>query len=209
MRNVLADLAVEVEAGTAMVLRVARAMDEGLADPAAHAFARLGTAVAKFWTNKRCPGFVYEAMECLGGIGYVEESILARLFRESPVNSIWEGSGNVICLDVLRAIEREPASLDAFLAELELAMGIDVRYDGAVGRLKTDLADRDDIELRARRITELLALTLQGSLLLRHAPSAVANAFCATRLGGAGGTTYGTLPPGTNLDAILDRAWVE
>ena len=207
MRNVLADLAVEVEAAIAMVLRVARAVDEGNTDPAAHAFARLGIAVAKYWTNKRCPGFIYEAMECLGGSGYVEENILPRLFRESPVNSIWEGSGNVICLDVLRTIAHEPASLDAFFAEVNLASGQDVHLDEAVAQLKADLAQHHELELRARRITELLALTLQGSLLLRHAPPAVADAFCATRLADAGGMTYGTLPPYAKLDAILNRAW--
>ncbi len=207
MRNVLADMTVETEAAVALVLRVARAMDEGYSDPQARVVARLATAVTKYWTNKRTPQFIYEAMECLGGIGYVEENILPRLFRESPLNSIWEGSGNVICLDVLRAMQKEPDSAQVFLAELESARSADARLDTAIDQLKQELADTADMELRARRVTERMALCLQGSLLVRHAPAAVADAFCATRLAGDWGMNYGTLPSGADLNAILARAW--
>ncbi len=199
MENVLADLCVESEAATATALRLARAFDEG-----DHAFRRLATAVAKFWVCKRTPPLVAEALECLGGNGYVEESQLPRLFRESPLNSIWEGSGNVNALDVLRAVGREPESVAAFLAEVELAAGADARLDRAVAELKDELADPDDAELRARRLVERLALALQGSLLVRHGDPAVADAFCASRLGGGGGV-FGTLPRGLELGAIVER----
>ena len=209
MKNVLADLAVECEAATTMMLRIARAFDDGHADEQARMFSRLATAVAKFWTNKRAPQFIYEAMECLGGIGYVEENILPRLYREAPVNSIWEGSGNVICLDVLRAMEREPAAVQAFMAELEAARGADARLDRALDTLKEELARRDDPQLRARRLTERMALCLQASLLVRVAPPAVADAFCATRLNGDGGYVYGSLPPAADVDAIIARARID
>ena len=199
MENVLADLCVESEAATATALRLARAFDED-----DHAFRRLATAVAKFWVCKRTPPLVAEALECLGGNGYVEESQLPRLFRESPLNSIWEGSGNVNALDVLRAVGREPESVAAFLAEVELAAGADARLDRAVAELKDELADPDDAELRARRLVERLALALQGSLLVRHGDPAVADAFCASRLGGGGGV-FGTLPRGLELGAIVER----
>jgi putative acyl-CoA dehydrogenase len=199
MENVLADLCVESEAATATALRLARAFDEG-----DHSFRRLATAVAKFWVCKRTPPLVAEALECLGGNGYVEESQLPRLFRESPLNSIWEGSGNVSALDVLRAIGREPDSVAAFLAELELAAGADGRLDRAVAELKRELADAGELELRARRLVERLALALQGSLLVRHGDPAVADAFCASRLDGAGGV-FGTLPRGLELGAIVER----
>ena len=199
MENVLADLAVESEAATVTALRLARAWDEGDRD-----FRRLATAVAKFWICKRTPPHVAEALECLGGNGYVEESQLPRLFRESPLNSIWEGSGNVNALDVLRALSREPDSVAAFLAEVELATGADARLDAAVARLKDELADDADLEPRARRLVERLALALHGSLLVRHGDDAVADAFCASRLGG-GGSVYGTLPRGLELRPIVDR----
>jgi putative acyl-CoA dehydrogenase len=199
MENVLADLCVESEAATATALRLARAFDEG-----DDAFRRLATAVAKFWVCKRTPALVAEALECLGGNGYVEESQLPRLFRESPLNSIWEGSGNVNALDVLRAVEREPQALEAFLAEVELAAGAEPRLDAAIGALKDELGEPADLELRARRLVERLALVLQGSLLVRHGDAAVADAFCASRLGD-GGAVYGTLPPGLELGAIVDR----
>ena len=199
MENVLADLCVESEAATVTALRLARAFDEG-----DHAFRRLATAVAKFWVCKRTSPLVAEALECLGGNGYVEESQLPRLFRESPLNSIWEGAGNVNALDVLRALEREPESVAAFLAEVELAAGADTRLDRAVAELKDELADPGDIELRARRLVERLALALQGSLLVRHGDPAVADAFCASRLDAAGGV-FGTLPRGLELGAIVER----
>jgi putative acyl-CoA dehydrogenase len=199
MENVLADLAIESEAATVTALRLARAFDEG-----DHAFRRLATAVAKFWACKRTPPLVAEALECLGGNGYVEESQLPRLYRESPLNSIWEGSGNVNALDVLRALEREPEATAAFMAEVELAASADPRLDAAIGRLKVELADGAEPEPRARRIVERLALALQGSLLVRHGDPAVAAAFCASRLDG-GGSVYGTLPPGLDPRAIVDR----
>ncbi|MBI3993246.1 MAG: acyl-CoA dehydrogenase family protein [Candidatus Lambdaproteobacteria bacterium] len=206
MRNVLADLALEVEAATTLVMRIARAFDEAAGDESARALARIGIAIAKFWNNKRAPGQIYEAMECLGGAGYVEESPLPRLFRESPLNSIWEGSGNVICLDVLRAMRREPLTTAVFLEEVTRARGADRRLDGAIERLKALLGGTDDQELRARQLTEQMALTLQGSLLVQHAPAAVADAFCASRLDPERGFSYGTLPPDVQFDAILQRA---
>jgi putative acyl-CoA dehydrogenase len=208
MRNVLADLAVESEAATTLALRLAAAYDatdhDG-ADPHEVAFARLATAVGKFWVCKRQPGLVAEALECLGGNGYIEDFDLARIYRELPLLSIWEGSGNVAALDALRAIAREPHTLDAFFGELDLAAGVDARYDDAVDRLKKELTDFDDIQLRARRIVELMALVFQGSQLLRHAPSAVADAFCASRLGRDWGGAFGTLPAGLDLEPILER----
>jgi putative acyl-CoA dehydrogenase len=195
MQNVLADLCVESEAATATALRLARAYDEG-----DDAFRRLATAVAKFWVCKRTPPLVAEALECLGGNGYVEESQLPRLFRESPLNSIWEGSGNVNALDVLRAVEKEPATLEAFLAEVELAPEL----HGTVARIRAELSEPDGLEGGARRVVERLALALQGSLLVRHGDPAVAGAFLASRLGD-GGAVYGTLPPGLGLAAIVDR----
>ncbi len=207
MQQVLADLAVEVEASTALVMRVAESMDRAHADEQERLLARIATAVTKYWTNKRAPVAIYEAMECLGGNGYVETSILPRLYREAPVNSIWEGSGNVICLDVLRAMEREPETVPALLREAERGRGADARLDAALDRLRGAVTDGADAQLRARSLTELMALTLQGSLLVRHGAPAVAEAFCATRLGGEGGATFGTLPVGTERMAILERIW--
>jgi putative acyl-CoA dehydrogenase len=199
MENVLADLAVESEAATVTALRLARAWDDDDIP-----FRRLATAVSKFWICKRTPAHVAEALECLGGNGYVEESQLPRLYRESPVNSIWEGSGNVNALDVLRALAREPESVAAFLAEVEIAAGADPRLDAAIAKVKDELADGTDQEPRARRLVERLALALQGSLLVRHGDEAVAVAFCSSRLGD-GGAVFGTLPPGLPLAAIVDR----
>ncbi|HEY7213017.1 MAG TPA: acyl-CoA dehydrogenase family protein [Thermoanaerobaculia bacterium] len=202
MRNVLADLAVESEAATTAMMRLARAYDAEADAP----FRRLATAVLKYWTCKRAPVHAAEALECLGGNGYVEEWGLARLYREAPLNSIWEGSGNVQCLDVLRAIQKSPESLAALFDEIGEARG-DVRLDGYVRDLQKELGDLRDVETRARRLVERLALALQASLLVRHAPSAVADAFCASRLGG-GGRAFGTLPAGTDFGAILERALV-
>jgi putative acyl-CoA dehydrogenase len=207
MKAGLADMALEVEAGVALTMRVAEAMDRGHTDPAEHLFSRVAVAVTKFWTNKRMPQFTYEAMECLGGIGYVEENVLPRLFRESPVNSIWEGSGNVICLDVLRAMVKAPDSIDLFLAEVGKAKSGHPAFDAALGRLSAEFGRTNDLEARARRVTEAMALVLQGALLLQHAPAAVAEAFCAARLGGDGGMAFGTIPADTDVDAILERAW--
>jgi putative acyl-CoA dehydrogenase len=205
MRNVLADLALEVEAATALMLRLARAFDAAGEDPAERAFARIATAVAKYWVCKRAPQMIGEAMECLGGNGYVEEAILARLYREAPVNAIWEGSGNVICLDVLRAMVREPETLPALRTEIALAQGADPRLDAALARIDADLAGPADAETRARGVVERLAVALQASLLLRVAPAPVADAFCASRLAD-GGRLFGTLARDTDFPALLERA---
>ena len=206
MRNVLADLALEAEAALALTLRIGRAMDEAETDPAAAALARIGTAIAKYWVCKRAPGHVGEALECHGGPGYIEESILPRLYREAPINSIWEGSGNVMCLDVLRAMAREEAAGPAILAELDAAGGGNRLLDAATDRLKDALADKADLELRARHLTESMAVALQGALLVRHAPAAVADAFCASRLGDRWTGAYGALPAAVDFEAVIERA---
>jgi putative acyl-CoA dehydrogenase len=206
MRNVLADLAVESEAATTLALRLAGAVDRAArGDEGEQAFKRVAVAVGKYWVTKRLPAHAAEALECLGGNGYVEDSGMPRLYREAPLNSIWEGSGNVQALDVLRAMVREPASVEAFLAELDQARGADRRLDTAVAGLKAGLADLEDVELRARRLVERMALALQGALLVRHAPPPVADAFCATRLAGDWGHAFGTLPRGVDVDGVLAR----
>jgi putative acyl-CoA dehydrogenase len=206
MLNVLADLAVESEAATAAALRLARAFDAGAGDEHEAALVRLVTPVIKYWTCKRAPQHAAEALECLGGVGFVEESDLPRLYRQSPVNGVWEGSGNVICLDVLRALARAPETLDAYWLEVDAAAGGDTRLAGAVKELRAELSDLEAIEVRARRVVERMALVFQGALLVRHAPPAVADAFCATRLAGEGGRAFGTLPPGVDARAIVERA---
>ncbi len=207
MRVVLADLAVESEANTLTALRLARAFDEAArGDEGADAFRRVACAVGKYWVCKRQPTVVGEALECLGGNGYVEESIMPRLFRESPLNGIWEGSGNVICLDVLRALAREPLALDAFLAELDAAAGADRHLDAAVARVRTELGDPEGIEARARRVVEAMALALQGSLLVRFGHPAVADAYCASRLARDEGFALGTLPSTIDVATIVERA---
>jgi putative acyl-CoA dehydrogenase len=208
MTNVLADLCVESEAATLSAMRLGRAYDEA-SDPEgpedAQAFKRIATAVLKYWICKRTSPHAAEATEVLGGNGYVEESGLPRLYREAPLNSIWEGSGNVMCLDVLRALIKEPGTREAFLAELETSAGADPRLDAHVERLRRELSDPADLELRARRVVEAMALALQGSLMVRHAPHAVADAFCASRLAGDAGHAFGTLPPGLDFGAIIER----
>ncbi|GHC55784.1 acyl-CoA dehydrogenase family protein [Streptomyces flavofungini] len=206
MRNVLADLAVESEAATTLALRLAAAYDDG--GEREQAFLRLAVPAAKYWVTKRCTPLAGEALECLGGNGYVEESGMPRLLREAPLNSIWEGSGNVQALDVLRALQREPQALAAFLEEVGAARGADHRLDGAIKDLLTELADLDGIEARARRLVERMALVLQGSLLVRHAPPEVADVFCASRLGGDWGAAFGTLPHTLDLGAVVERAAV-
>lgn len=205
MQAVLADLAIEAEAGLALSLRVAQSFDAQ--DAEGRAFCRLATAVAKFWLNKRAPGHVVEALECLGGAGYIEESILARLYREAPLNGIWEGSGNVICLDVLRAVAREPETIEAVLAELASVRGGDARLDAAIERIRATLGSGTDLEPRARWLVEELAVALQASLLLRDAPAPVAQAFLASRLGENRGRVYGALPAGLDPRPILERAF--
>ncbi|MGW7195891.1 acyl-CoA dehydrogenase family protein [Streptomyces chryseus] len=207
MRNVLADLALESEAATTLALRLAAAYDSDSEQD--RAFLRLAVPAAKYWVTKRCTPVAAEALECLGGNGYVEESGLPRLLRESPLNSIWEGSGNVQALDVLRALQREPLALNAFLTEIGQARGADHRLDGAIKDLLTELADLEGMEGRARRVVERMALVLQGSLLVRWAPPEVADAFCASRLGGDWGAAFGTLPHSLDLASVVERARAE
>jgi putative acyl-CoA dehydrogenase len=206
MRNVLADLAVESEAATALTLRLCRAYDEAAAgDRRADLFKRLATAVAKYHVCKRVPNHAFEALECLGGNGYVEASGMPRLYREAPLCSIWEGSGNVMALDVLRALSRSPESLDVFFEELDAATGHDTRYDAYVQTVRCEFNRPAELEHRARLVVERMALALQASQLLRHAPGVIADAFVATRLAGDGGMHYGTLPGGTDVGAIIER----
>ncbi|GAA3387257.1 acyl-CoA dehydrogenase family protein [Streptomyces roseoviridis] len=209
MTNVLADLAVEAEAATVAALRLAGAVDRAAAgDAQEEQLRRLGLAVTKYWVCKRAPAHAAEALECLGGNGYVEDSGLPRLYRESPLPSIWEGSGNVAALDVLRAMGRQPEAVEAFFAEVDRAAGADRRLDAAVVRLRKDLADVADpaaLQYGARRLVERLALVLQGSLLVRHGHPAVADAFCASRLDADWGIAFGTLPPGLDTAAIIER----
>jgi putative acyl-CoA dehydrogenase len=204
MINVLADLAIESEATTLLMMRLAGACDRA-AEPQEAAFRRLALAVAKYWTTKRSIAVVAEALECHGGNGYVEESIMPRLYREAPLNSIWEGSGNVNALDVLRAMAREPESVDAFVAEAEEARGSDPKRDDRLEELKRSLSDSTDAESRARRIVEQMAVVLEASLLVRHGDPAVAEAFCASRLGSNGSTSFGTLTPSRQLAGIVRR----
>ena len=203
MTNVLADLALECEAATVLTMRLARAYDED--GEVAQVIRRVMTPAAKFWICKRAPSLALEAMEVLGGNGYVEESILPRIYREAPVNSIWEGSGNVMCLDVLRAISRIPNAGEVLSEEITSAG--DARVNAFAGKLQKRLsaADRND-EAQARVLVRDLVLALQGALLVKHAPAAVADAFCASRLSGEAGGAFGTLPRGLDLRAIAERA---
>src|SRR6266849_4437786 len=204
MVNVLADLAVESEATTVLMMRLAGAFDRA-SDPEQAAFKRLALAVAKYWTCKRAIAVVSEALECHGGNGYVEESIMPRLYREAPLNSIWEGSGNVNALDVLRAMKREPQSVLAYLDELDEVRGMDPRLDDAVRNLKKLLSDGDDAEARARTVVELMAVALEAALLVRYGDPYVADAFCASRLDSGGGRSFGTLQPSSHLPGIVER----
>jgi len=206
MQNVLADLALEAEAALLLTLRIARAYDESLDSESAALFARTIVAFGKYWVNKRTPNAVYEAMECLGGAGYVEESMLPRLYREAPLNSIWEGSGNVICLDVLRALQRQPEALQLLFDEIGNAAN-ERRIAHALGKIKTLLAQPEQLENQTRQLVETFALVLQAKLMLQHAPAINAEAFIATRLNREGGFAYGTLPARTDCMAILRRAW--
>ncbi len=207
MRNVLADLCVESEAATISALRLARAYDESIAgDEEAQSLKRIANAVLKYWICKRAPMHAGESLECLGGNGYVEESGMPRLFRESPLNSIWEGSGNVQCLDVLRAMIKTPATLETFFAEVQEGAVSEPRLDSYAKQLRDELpGDIETIETRARRIVEKMALALQASLLVRYGDEAVADAFCASRLSGDWGQAFGTLPAGTDFGRIIER----
>jgi putative acyl-CoA dehydrogenase len=206
MRNVLADLAIESEAATIGAMRLARAYDLSIAgDERETQFKRISNAVLKYWLTKRAVPHAGEALECFGGNGFVEESGMPRLYRESPLNSIWEGSGNVQCLDVLRAMVRGPEALAAYSAEVDEAAGADSRLDAAAADLKAELGDLEAIESRARRVVERMALVLQGSLLVRFGDPALADAFCASRLAGDWGRAFGTLPAGTDFERIIQR----
>jgi putative acyl-CoA dehydrogenase len=206
MQNVLADLSLEFDANLSMVFRVAHAYDEqshGEKDEGG--FSRLAVAIAKYWTNKRTAYFVNEAMECLGGAGYIEESILPRLYREAPLNGIWEGSGNVICLDILRTIRKEPESLAQFFAEVEKGRGVDSILDRAIDNIKRQLNDTENLPFRGRFIVEQLALVFQGSLLARHGSPDIFEAFLQTRIFRGGGMAYGTFSKSTGITSILER----
>ncbi len=205
MQNLLADLALESEAAMLLAMRVAHALDQP-EDEHERLLARLATPVGKYWICKRTPHHAYEAMEVIGGTGVMESHVMARLFRESPVNAIWEGSGNVQCLDMLRAMSREPEVTEAWFAELARAAGENSELDRHVAALQRDLRDPEMMDYRARDLADRMALALQATLLVRHTPSAVADAFCASRLAGTGSRNYGTLPRGTDCKAIIERA---
>jgi putative acyl-CoA dehydrogenase len=207
MANVVSDLAVESEAATTVMLRLAGATDRATrGDDQEAAFRRIALAVTKYWVCKRVPAHAAEALECFGGNGYVEDSGLPRLYREAPLQSIWEGSGNVAALDALRALARQPEVAEAYFAEVGAAAGADPRLDRAVRELQAELADPAQAESRARRIVERLALVLQAALLVRYGDPAVADAFTASRLAGDWGQAFGTLPPGVATAPILKRA---
>jgi putative acyl-CoA dehydrogenase len=205
MRNVLADLQLEVEGALALTLRMARALDDSERE-AERLLLRLGAAVGKYWICKRTPHHAYEAMECLGGNGVMEHCIMPRLYREAPINAIWEGSGNVQALDVLRALVKTPAVLEVWWTELERAGGADARLDRAIRKLRDELTDPADREYRARALVDQMALTLQAALLVRAGRQPVAEAFIASRLGDRNERHYGALPRGLALEQILERA---
>ena len=205
MQNVLADLVLENEGSLALTMRIARALDQH-ADPHEELLARLCTPVGKYWICKRTPNHAYEAMECIGGSGVMEDGPMPRLFRESPINAIWEGSGNIQCLDVLRAMKKSPLVVDAFFAEVARARGANAALDRWVAALQRDLGDEANAERRARDIVDRMALALQAALLVQHAPAPVADAFCASRLAGGGARNFGTLPSGVDCAAIVERA---
>jgi putative acyl-CoA dehydrogenase len=208
MRNVLADMAIESEAATMLSMRLARAFD-GQKDESETLLRRLLTPAVKYWICKRGPCLAAEAMEVLGGNGYVEDGPMPRIYREMPLNSIWEGSGNIMCLDMLRAFARTPEAVEILFAELEAVKGSDARLDRFVARLRDTTSHPVDFEAQARRITEHVALALQGALLVRYAPQAVVDAFCASRLDDDWGCAFGTLPAGAGLAAIVARSWTE
>jgi putative acyl-CoA dehydrogenase len=206
MQNVIADLEVETEAATLIMTRLAGAFDRAQADPSEAAMKRIALPIAKYWVTKRTSETVREALECLGGNGYVEESIMPRLYRESPLNAIWEGSGNVIALDVLRAANRSPDSLQRFIGELEEAAGIDERLDTAIEAARTAIDDATDLEFEARRIVGQLAITWAGTLLARYGDETVFEAYASSRLAADHGSLFGTLPTGAAIAELLTRA---
>jgi putative acyl-CoA dehydrogenase len=207
MRNVLADLALEWEAALAFSLRVARAVDAAPHGPKEAAFARVATAIGKYWICKRAPAFVNEAQECLGGAGYVEESLLPRLYRQAPLNSIWEGSGNIQCLDVLRALAKEPDTRDALFGELMSVKGEHADLDQSIKWLGQAFDDRSTLEMRSRYVVERMALALQAAILIRAGNADVAQAFCSSRLEGEHGLAFGTLSADAPLQKLIARAF--
>jgi len=206
MRNVIADLEVETEAATLMMVRLAGAFDRADGDPAEAAMKRIALPIAKYWVTKRTSEVVREALECLGGNGYVEESMMPRLYRESPLNAIWEGSGNVIVLDVLRAASRSPQSLERFYTELDSGRGVDRRLDEAIDEAKTAVSRTDELEFEARRIVESLAVAWAATLLVRHGDGAVLDTYLASRVAEPHGGLYGTLPSGVDVPTLVERA---
>jgi putative acyl-CoA dehydrogenase len=209
MQNVLADLALESEAAIALTLRVARAVDASVSNRMEAAFARIATAIGKYWICKRCPPLVNEAQECLGGAGYVEESNLPRLYRQAPLNSIWEGSGNIQCLDVLRALNKEPETREAVFGELLSVRGENADLDREVSGLALAFEDVATLETRSRLIVERMALALQAAVLLRTGNSTLAESFCASRLGGQHGLNFGTLSANAPMMELMRRATVQ
>ena len=205
MKNVLADLCLESEAATALAFRLSRSFDESEQSEHEKYFSRIATAIGKFWVTKRAVFAVPEALECLGGNGYVEESIMPRLYRDIPVNSIWEGSGNVQCLDVFRAFSKEPQTMEILRNELKSAFGANNFYDKFVGKIERELNDLDNLEIRARRIVEMFALALQAKVLIETAPDFISDAFCSSRLAENGFLTLGTLPVNANFKKIIER----
>jgi len=206
MRNVLADLALESEAATALAFRLARGFDESKRSDEAKLFTRIATAIGKFWICKRAVAAVSEAMEAMGGNGYVEESIMPRLYRDVPVNSIWEGSGNVQCLDVLRSLRKEPESIEVLLKEIKSASGANENFDNYIAAAERELLNADNLEFRARRVVEKLAVALQASVLLKTVPDYVAEAFCNSRLADNRNLNFGTLPTGIEIQKIIARS---
>jgi putative acyl-CoA dehydrogenase len=203
MRGVLCDLYLESEAATMLAVRLARAFDASHGDDGERAFRRMATAIAKYWVCKRATLHVGEALECLGGNGYVEDSVMPRLYRETPVNSIWEGSGNVMCIDVLRAMDRESHTLHAVMGEIRLGLGADPRFDRCVHELEDRIGSLAKEERSARWLVGRLAVLLEASLVLRHGAPALADAFCATRLPPNEAGTFGAFPPEIDVDAVL------
>ncbi len=206
MQNVLADLIIESEAALAMTLRMARALDNSESDEQEKLLVRMGTAVGKYWICKRTPGHAYEAMECIGGMGVMEDGMMPRLYREAPINAIWEGSGNVQCLDMIRAMVKTPESLPAFLSEINRARGVNPLLDGAIDELSGEFSVPETLEYRARSVVEKMALTFQASTLFQYGDAMIADAFCRSRLSSNSGWVYGTLPEGIDCAAIIKRA---
>ena len=209
MRNVVTDLAIEFEALMWMSMRLAAALDREHVDRSEGLLSRICTPVAKYWACKRAPQFVAEALECHGGNGFIADHFMERLYREAPLNGIWEGTSNVICLDVLRAMQREPETVSVFLGEVRKARGADSRLDAFTEEVERRLSKLNEFEPIARRVVEMMAFALQGSLLVRYSTPAVADAFCATRLDGDWGRAFGTMPSGLDTQAIIDRSRIQ